>query len=102
MAVASVATNISVEGVVTGIWPEVVRKTIFDDSVTGVGLRDSLVKIDPTVIIDLLLSSLAFVAEICVSTEDVVVSVGPTLRWVVGSEDIIIEGGVGEIMGIEN
>ena len=79
-----------------------VRKIVFDGSVTGVDLRDSLVKIDPTVIIDLLLSSLAFVAEIFVSTEDAVVSVGLTLLWVVGSEDIIIEAGVGEIMGVKN
>ena len=102
MAVISVSRNTSVEGAVTGIWSEVVRNTIFDDSITGVDLRDSLGKIDPTVIVGLLLSFLAFVTEMFALTEDPEVSVGPTLLWVVASEDIIFEAGVGEIMGVKN
>ena len=101
VAVISVAKNTSVDGVVTGIWPEVVGKIVFDDSITGVGLEDSLVKIDPTIIVDVLLSSLEFIAEMFTLTEDPEVSVGLTLLWVIASENII-EAGNGEIMGVKN
>jgi hypothetical protein len=102
MAVSLVAKNTPVVGVVTGIWSEAVRNTVFDDSVTGGDSEDSLMKIDPTVIVGLLLISLAFVTEIFVLIEDPVVNVGLMLPWVVVSENTIIEAGVGEIMGVEN
>lgn len=58
-------------------------------------------KIDSTVIVDLLLPSLAFVAEIFELTGDFVVNVGLTLLRGVTSENILAEAGVGEVVGVK-
>lgn len=103
----TVAEGVIVEDVVIGIsygWSEVIRNTVFDNSVIGGGSGDSLMKIDSTVIVDLfLLTSLAFVAEIFELTGDfVVITLGSlTLLWGVTSENIMAEAGVGEVVGVK-
>ena len=85
-----------VEDVVTGIlygWSEVIGNTMFDDSVTGGGSGDSSMT---TVIVNLLLTFLAFVTDMFELTGDSVVNIG---FWGAASE---VEAGVGEIMGVES